>query len=1586
MKRYDLFILDSTKAIVASMQDAIWEISETLNVEDTLRAALFEADKFNLVTAENTFIRLVNASDSTDKRTYRLTSVEESRIDGRHALQCEGARIWADMGREIYVGWHPFKNIQVKTIVAELLDSSAFQIKSGGNAESDTTIIEALDFAYTTVLEGMQRIAEKADLEIEIDESTSPESIDLKTRGASNNTRFEYGINTSGMARRFRRAEVVNKVYPVGGGSPPATCKGALFEVYSISTATITVAGNKCIPSDDTYNTYKIKMVTGGDAGTSFTINDTTRGSSGDDDTIVLSTTPGSVSAGDLFMFTDASGNELDFVPDAVSQAAYGTFDGVVRDQQFEEIRTLITPGFMDGTYASGLHDGWTKTGTPTVAEETGIDYIQHGSASQHVTAASDTHGIYYDVSLDSSDYYSCAVNLNVVSGSVLVKITTTGSTGAVEYKNQGGTSGTGWLTVELEGLPIEGATAKLTIQATGGAAEFYVDAVSFTGTQQTRQFVRENGARELYRMAFDYLDENDAPMVEYDLPNALDLYAIDSTKYPFYDVSVGDTVTVIDPGMSLAASVRVLSLGYDSHGRQLRVKLSSHTSTSAAFSQVAPGIGRVIQQGRKIAQDEIDGNRTNENALSIANRLNKIAGNSARASRFTGTFTATGQTSFDVGSGTLYVGTSLAYTIGAQTISGLSGGSVYYLYFDPTSASSGLQTTTTAATAYATDNIQVGVLKTGSTSNDNVQIFDTTGAQVSGEVITRGLEAYDTGGTKRIDIGVLQDPSASIGNPGTWGIQVTDGAHQTTSLLAEYTGSIPGAMRYLYATLGDPDEDLTYATTTQKVYGDYVSMYAKSSANMIVGLFEGNLVSGSSGHLFGHEVSSLSNAGSGNATAFNIGVTQTSGGGHAYGLHVGDGLGVRSTSTGNAYGIYIAAVSSTSGSAYSIYDATTNRARFGGSISVRGVDYVWPAADGTANYVLSTDGSGNLSWVSNAGGGSVTGSGTTNYVSKWTSSSALGNSVFYDDGTNAYIKGTTLASPPTWIAIDKLILEHNGSLVQQFFFPTAEEAYIQFSNPSSRFRGGISYGGSTNASRPDALGFWTAGENLRMTIDSSGKVGIGTSSPTNALSVTKSIAGDYVAEFHQGDATVGASYGVRIQGGTNSLDDAFVVANQANSAVFLHVKGDGTVLVPTGNVGIGTASTTGRVTSQVSTYDEWAYSIKNASGTLVGGLYVNGVATKPSLLLYDETGSTVKVNLTGNAGSYILGNVGIGTSSPSAPLHVQGTGNTYAYIGTTSTTAITGVYFYENTTTLGGALQYTASDNSMLIGTVTSGNFGISTNNTTRATFDTNGRMGLATASPASTLHIYNSSAGSTVGIRLENNSGSDWGLGEIVFNNTFAIYDFGASTTRVAVQTNGDVGVGVIPDSRLHVGASYDLISNGYIARFENTNTSTATSMGMLAMEYSGAAPNSTSHVFLFCFDNSGDRAAIYSNGTFGSATNTYGSLVSDGRLKHGVENARSHWDDFQRLQWTTFYFNNNPTEKMFGLIAQNVRDVYPTCVTYNNNGFMGVKNSIIHEIGMSVLIEAQKRIETVEEKVERLESENAELTARIELLEAA
>jgi len=68
------------------------------------------------------------------------------------------------------------------------------------------------------------------------------------------------------------------------------------------------------------------------------------------------------------------------------------------------------------------------------------------------------------------------------------------------------------------------------------------------------------------------------------------------------------------------------------------------------------------------------------------------------------------------------------------------------------------------------------------------------------------------------------------------------------------------------------------------------------------------------------------------------------------------------------------------------------------------------PADDGTANQVLTTDGSGNLTWE-DAAGGDVSGSGSANQMAFWETSSTLGGTGLYYDNSNTYL-GIGTASP----------------------------------------------------------------------------------------------------------------------------------------------------------------------------------------------------------------------------------------------------------------------------------------------------------------------------------------------------------------------------------------------------------------------------------------------------------------------------------------------------------------------------------------------------------------------------------------------
>lgn len=63
------------------------------------------------------------------------------------------------------------------------------------------------------------------------------------------------------------------------------------------------------------------------------------------------------------------------------------------------------------------------------------------------------------------------------------------------------------------------------------------------------------------------------------------------------------------------------------------------------------------------------------------------------------------------------------------------------------------------------------------------------------------------------------------------------------------------------------------------------------------------------------------------------------------------------------------------------------------------------------------------LSFSGGSSGGTVNGSGTTNYIPKWTNSTTLGNSQIYNDGTNVIIyaptSATSLSSTTVYLGVD---------------------------------------------------------------------------------------------------------------------------------------------------------------------------------------------------------------------------------------------------------------------------------------------------------------------------------------------------------------------------------------------------------------------------------------------------------------------------------------------------------------------------------------------------------------------------------------
>ena len=116
-------------------------------------------------------------------------------------------------------------------------------------------------------------------------------------------------------------------------------------------------------------------------------------------------------------------------------------------------------------------------------------------------------------------------------------------------------------------------------------------------------------------------------------------------------------------------------------------------------------------------------------------------------------------------------------------------------------------------------------------------------------------------------------------------------------------------------------------------------------------------------------------------------------------------GIGTSSPASGSLLDVQGVLAISSSGTANTLrfYEPSasgTNFSSFKAQTQTADINYILPNADGTSGYVLSTDGGGNLSWISPTTG-SVTGSGAATRLAFWSSASALSSNsnLFWEHG-----------------------------------------------------------------------------------------------------------------------------------------------------------------------------------------------------------------------------------------------------------------------------------------------------------------------------------------------------------------------------------------------------------------------------------------------------------------------------------------------------------------------------------------------------------------------------------------------------------
>ena len=450
------------------------------------------------------------------------------------------------------------------------------------------------------------------------------------------------------------------------------------------------------------------------------------------------------------------------------------------------------------------------------------------------------------------------------------------------------------------------------------------------------------------------------------------------------------------------------------------------------------------------------------------------------------------------------------------------------------------------------------------------------------------------------------------------------------------------------------------------------------------------------------------------------------------------------------------------------------------GNSWIKGIYYDTSGDAGSSGQVLSSTATG-TNWVSLSEISGVDGTGTTNYVTKWSDADTITDSIIYDNGTNVGI-GTASPSAKLQIVTSSgqegiIINNSNGIQTFQLGHLTSNDSYFQMKN---------------NSDVTEVLFRTDNGSSYINT----GNVGIGTTSPSFKLEVNADSTSGVMAvknaangrdTFRSENAAGTRTFNI----GNDASGNGIALVRNSSGTTTSYISGSGDSYFNGGNVGVGTTSPVAKL--EVAKGGEGLYlkaggdNASNGRALTFSSSSNNGSVGALHTINATSGNGAISLSTAGVSRVFLdrLGNVGIGETSIDARLHI--------------TTASSGLV-NQKFESAGSAAWRLGIPASQTYFAFDNANDNLSA---PKVIINSSGNVGINTTLPGTRLHIVE--AGGSAQLTLERTgagagkavlAGAAEGL--IVYDDVYGVKMYvGTSGTY-----NGNVGIGTTsPSAKLHV-----------------------------------------------------------------------------------------------------------------------------------------------------------------------------------------